>query len=822
MQAHFRIHRTFSLLLGGIVLLATARPALGATSDQEAAQSRQIDFANSLFLRTIYDMAAVEYAKFVNGFPDSASREYALFQWGESLYNLQQFEEASTTYQRLLQENPKGEKRRLALLRLGEIAYRAERYGEAESLLTLLLAEQPADDIAEVALYHLASTFLAQDKVEKARQSFETQLHRYPGGIFASFAKLSLGSALKQQEHYGEAIELWQDVVNEVGGSDQPRIRNLAIEALYRLGEAYDTLERFEESAGAFARLASDYPDSPLLTASLYREAWAWFHARKRELTLQKAEQLLHRPGLTDLDEYRTGLQFLIGLVHFEAQAYDRAISAFQAVLALPRESNEWEQYAPKAQSQIVWAHFQKGDYEAAGKEAERFEEAFPGHPIGGDIQFVRAESLFKLERYEEASQEYRTLNEQYPQSAYLPEADFKTALCRMNLSQYEEAARLFSEFQQAHSDSPLIADAALMEAEALISKQTYPEAVQAYQRFLRTYQEHPQVEYGLYQLAQCYRQTETFDLLAEVCQEILRINPTSDHRPMALFWIAYQQDRGNRTRDAEEAYQALLDDYPRSEYAPEARLRLAMLQYRQDRSREAADHFLQLIQSDNTPKSIEPAIYFWTAAQFAARKQYPEAIDIYARLEDRFPRSDIIEEALYRSAQCHSENGNWAEAEKAYVRVVEDFPEGGYAALSALGLGLAELQLKSHDRAIERLNRLTQSPDTGIAARAGLALGDALVQSGKKTDAVSAYLRVAFLYDHPEIVPECYWKAIEILAEQGERDQAERHMKELMRLYPDSKYVKGAPSAATNAPSAATEEIVSATIESSTPSPGQ
>jgi TolA-binding protein len=821
MQSHPRIHRLFALLLGSLALLTALSP-LSATPEQEAAQSRQIDFANSLFVRKIYDMAAVEYSKFVSGFPDSASREYALFQWGESLYNLQRFEEASTTYQQLLQESPKGEKRRLTLLRLGEIAYRAERYSEADSLLTLLLAEQPADDIAEVALYHLASTFLAQEKIDKARQTFETQLQRYPGGLFASFAKLSLGSALKQQEHYSEAIGLWQDVVKEVGGSDQPRIRNLAIEALYRLGEAYDTLGQYEDSAGAFARLASDYPDSSLLTASLYREAWAWFKVPKRDQAMQKAEQLLQRPGLTDLDQYRVGLRFLIGLVHFEAQAYDQAISAFQEVLALPRELNEWDQYAPKAQSQIVWACFQKGNYEAAGKEADRFEELFPGNPLAGDMQFVRAESLFKLERYEEASPGYQGLAEKFPQSPYIPEACFKAALCQMNLKHYEEASRLFAEFQQKHPDSQLVADASLMEAEALLSKQAYPEAIQAYQRFLRTYKEHPQVEYGLYQLAQCYRQTEAFDLLAEVCQEILKVNPESPHRPMALFWIAYRQDQQDHPQDAEEAYQALIRDYPHSEFAPEARLRLAMLQYRQNRSQEAAEQFQQLIQSDHPPKSIEPAIYFWTAAQLSSQKRYSEAIGIYSRLEDRFPRSDVIEEAAYRIGQCYSDSGDWANAEKAYGRAVKDFPEGPFLELSSLGLGLAELQLKAYDRAIERLTRLTQSQDTGVAARAGLALGDALAASGKKSDAVSAYLRVAFLYDHPEIVPECYWKAIEILTEQGNREQAEKHLKELMRLYPNNQYVKGpAPAAAVETATAAAE-IAPATVEAATPLQGQ
>ena len=83
------------MTLSAVLALAIApgQPAQ-AKSDRAA---RQLDFANGLFLRKLYDMAAQEYAAYVKAFPGDATEEYARFQWAESLYNLQHYVKISVT-----------------------------------------------------------------------------------------------------------------------------------------------------------------------------------------------------------------------------------------------------------------------------------------------------------------------------------------------------------------------------------------------------------------------------------------------------------------------------------------------------------------------------------------------------------------------------------------------------------------------------------------------------------------------------------------------------------------------------------------------------
>ena len=782
------------LILIGLLVFGSSHQAWSLSAEQKNEKAlRQIDFANSLFLQKLYDMAATEYKKYVDEFPESASREVALFGWAESLYNLEDYQTALDVYQMQLDEFPGGEKRRLSLLRIGEISYRQEHHIEAENILTLLLAENPAPDIAEVAYYHLGTSYLAQNKFKEAQETFQIQIREFPEGIFAPFAKLSLGTTLVQVDDYGQAIQLWQEVIAQVGKSNQPRIRNIAIEAVYRLGKAYEDLKKYEEAATTFAQLTRDYPESSYLTSALYREAWAWFSAKKYDQAWGKAKALQDRPQLPDFNQFHVGIQYLLGLTRFENQAYDEAIREFGRVLVLPSDLPEWDVYQPQAQYQIVWCCFLKADYQKTQVEANLFWEQFPNHPLGGDVLFISGESYYQEEKYDQALVQYQSLVSKYPESQYLAEAFFKSGQCEMEMKDYEQAVEFFSDFQKRLPQNKLAAEASLMEGEAYMASQAYPQAVIAFQTYYRTYPDHPQIEYGLYKLALCFQRLGDYSKLAEVCQELLDRNPESPYQAMALFWTAYEWDRKDENRQAEIQFIELLRNFPQSPYSSEARLRLAMIYYRKDQPLEAARHFLVLIDSENPPGALDPNIYFWTAEQNINKKEYLRAIRVYSQLADRYPRNDIIEEASYRTAQCYASMQEWESAAEFYQRVLDDFPEGSFFEPASLGLGTANCHLKKYSLAVHQLETLTGSLDPAIAAQAGITLGEAYEHIGETDKAVSAYLKVAFLYEHPEMVPEAYWKAALLLDKRGDREQAKKHLQELQRLYPKSNYAKKA-----------------------------
>src|SRR5438067_1286172 len=56
--------------------------------EAEGADQRQLDYANGLFARKLYDLAIPEYQKYLNDYPGRAGRANAYFSLGECYRNL--------------------------------------------------------------------------------------------------------------------------------------------------------------------------------------------------------------------------------------------------------------------------------------------------------------------------------------------------------------------------------------------------------------------------------------------------------------------------------------------------------------------------------------------------------------------------------------------------------------------------------------------------------------------------------------------------------------------------------------------------------------
>src|SRR5947207_4642858 len=97
---------------------------------QEAAQ-RQLDYANGLFTRKLYDLAAPEYQKYLDDYPGRPGRANAYFSLGECYRNLNRVSSARTNLQKVLNDYGDGEFAAPAAYALAEIAFADKDYATA-------------------------------------------------------------------------------------------------------------------------------------------------------------------------------------------------------------------------------------------------------------------------------------------------------------------------------------------------------------------------------------------------------------------------------------------------------------------------------------------------------------------------------------------------------------------------------------------------------------------------------------------------------------------------------------------------------------------
>src|SRR5579859_5684005 len=72
--------------------------------DPEALQKRQLEYANALFTRKLYDLAIPEYQKYLDDYPGASGRPNAYFSLGECYRNLNKASSARTNFQRVLND----------------------------------------------------------------------------------------------------------------------------------------------------------------------------------------------------------------------------------------------------------------------------------------------------------------------------------------------------------------------------------------------------------------------------------------------------------------------------------------------------------------------------------------------------------------------------------------------------------------------------------------------------------------------------------------------------------------------------------------------
>ena len=137
---------------------------------------------------------------------------------------------------------------------------------------------------------------------------------------------------------------------------------------------------------------------------------------------------------------------------------------------------------------------------------------------------------------------------------------------------------------------------------------------------------------------------------------------PDSPLRPQALFAQADVELQAGEYLEAHRLYEALLDEYPGGELFDPAIKREIVI----------AEVFLA-----GKKRKL------WKIFRVSA---YDEAIDILDRIiNERAPRTELVEQALKIKADYHFRQGDFEQAEREYARLAQEFPTGRYHPMALL-----------------------------------------------------------------------------------------------------------------------------------------
>ena len=144
-----------------------ASPKEGSTPGQ-----RQLDSANALFARKLFDVAVPEYQKYLDQFPTGSGRANAYFCLGECFRTLNNEKFAHTNFQIVLDKFGESEFTGLAAYRVAESHFTQKEFGAALPLFHRAAAKVKEPSAALSARYFEARCLEALDRKSEARDLY--------------------------------------------------------------------------------------------------------------------------------------------------------------------------------------------------------------------------------------------------------------------------------------------------------------------------------------------------------------------------------------------------------------------------------------------------------------------------------------------------------------------------------------------------------------------------------------------------------------------------------------------------------------------------
>ena len=773
-------------------------------SEPPAQGQKDLDFADGLYQRGMYETAAKQYDAFVQHYPNHPMRETALFRRGESLYQYANnagksdavkskiiLTEARKVFQSLIQDFPNGEKVHDAYLRHGEISY---KIGDAEGGLVSLshvVKEEKDPSLLEAALFYSARCYETIGNREEAEKRYRQVRDTYPKGEYAAFSSYLLAELLLKADKTQEAIPLLSDLWQHPEKYSLQKTASLVEEAQLRSAQALYQLNRFAEASKAYQAYSATHPEGPNAAKAKYGAAWAEYQQKNYAQALAIANTLQRQTLPPDL---AAGILFLQGTCAYQQKQYKEAIRFFREGIANPNAG----EYRERSWYQLAWSYYLTDQFEQARQECKNLLQQSISPSQSANAHFLLGQTLAQLKQYPDAIAEMRLVVGMKTPGDYASEALFLLADLFYRTEQYGEAGDAFEKYIATYPNTLRAKEALSWDANARYAARDYKKAVQTADKLMQKYPDLENRSEILYRKALAHYQLKDYEPALKTFAEVLRVSSGDAKKPDALYWTAYILELQGDRRGAGEKYGQLLDRYPQFENRDEVRLRKAVCDYQEKNYPEAYQSFRALLETEQG-KKLSPEVIFWTIFYADENKKHEEALKIAERVFTIFDTPSIRERALIAKGNQLAVLQQWKEAVDNADLFLKSFsdskfkPEIFWSRAKGLeGLQKPEEALRYFDQSLQELQKLG-NPDAAFEAELYVDRGRLLLALGKTGEALESFLRVAIIYDHPSLTPEAMFHSIRCHLALGEKKEANMMYNELTQRYPKSSWCEKA-----------------------------
>jgi TolA-binding protein len=692
---------------------------------------------------------------------------------GESYYNLNQFDKAQKQYEFFLTEYPGHHLSNEVQYALAWTLFKEKQFAPAAQAYGKLAGA--ADQLGEASQYREGvAEKLAGDR-QTALATFRKVWARAVRGDYADNALLDAGTILFEDKKTDEAKVCFKKIVTEFDSSDVLADANMMLGECYVADGAYDDARSAYEKA-----LSYDNASFETKVNSAYQSAWCSFKLKKfKDATAGFTKFLSSYPG------HPKSVEALYWLAESDYQGGDfkGSLKQYQAIAAVAKHPRREE-----GMYGIGWSYFKLADYSKAIDAFEKLIIAFPSGKFSFDARLRLGDCYFQQKDYKKAAGAYRTVVRLFPKNSGADYALYQLGQTYYRSGDHDQASDQFAALIKTYPRSTL-ADAAQYGLGWMkFQQKDYLGAIKDFQVTVSTYPSSELAPKAYYSIGDAYYNLKQYGAAEKSYREVIQRFPKSSLAGDALSGIQYclvaqgkskeavgaidtyvkenpsspnteqlELKKGEllfsqkQYQDAAQVYRTFADAHPQSSLRPQALYWLGRSLEEVDSLLEAARIYQDAANAANAPVTIKGNALLESARIYLKQKDYEQSFKVLDVAEKNLGGTDFASQVAYLKGLVFYENGAFDDAKAKYEFVVSKYPSTVEADEARIGLTRIALRAKDYAAAQTYSQQVATTRTDEIGAEAQYLSGAAYVASGDVQSAITAFLRVRYVFPSHE-----------------------------------------------------------------------
>jgi TolA-binding protein len=760
-------------------------PVVDETAQPEPAETappaqRQLEYADALFGRKLYDLAIPEFQKYLDNYPGASGRANALFCLGECYRALNKNSAARKNFQAVLDDYGDSEFAGPAAYILAETAFTEKNYGAALPLFHRAGSKSKEPAVVLSARYFEARCLEALDRKDEAAGIYQQVIDAKNPNPFREDSRYAAASILLSRGRKSDALKQYEALSNE---AQKPSLR---AEAAVRGGLIAVDLVQAEkgkidkgmlEKATSLLQRARSSPEAgkyrAIAEVGLLRLQYQSGQYAQLVSDYKKEQQKLP-------DDARPEAMLLAANAERQLGHASEAEALYDEILAKYPNRED----AKEAQYQRL-INIYNSDPAKLSDAIDQFLATDPSPERADQAKLLKAEALYKQQDFSAAAPIYADLRASRLSPKLRAEASYKLGLCYVQMKDVGRIVEAFTYYVQAFPDTPQAPAAFAQRAIANREQKNYDAALADLNTILTRYSGAAEREASFQQKALILGQEGNGKGMSDTFKQLLKEFPKTAAAAQAQYYIG---KTAFEAKDYKAAISALntARQFNKQQYYDVATIRI-ISSYFYLRDRAALTKEVDGFMATNSNAKVPAEILEWLGIEYYNEKNYAAAEKYLGALGQIDNPTTAKPDFWFYLGDAATRLQNFSEAENAYAHYLQVATDPAGKAKVLLALGAAKIGAHKPDEAQKIAEEIMSlQPEGRVNAEARLLAGDVQVERGKFDEAGKAFMGVALLYDDPAITPRALQKAASAYQRAGKMDEADRATRQLHDKYPN------------------------------------